>query len=62
MLANHCLHFLCFQVIVKQVLVMLKAIAGNDNVKVAIVKEGGIVSILEAVSKHIKQASVSPAE
>ena len=47
------------QVIVKQVLGMLKAIAGNDNVKVAIVNAGGIVNILEAVNKHIKQPQVS---
>ena len=47
------------QVIVKQVLGMLKAIAGNDNVKVAIVNAGGIGNILGAVNKHIKQPQVS---
>ena len=43
----------------KQVLGMLKAIAGNDNVKIAIVNAGGIPYIIQAVSRHIKQAQVN---
>ncbi|XP_033096493.1 armadillo repeat-containing protein 6-like, partial [Anneissia japonica] len=46
------------QAIVKQVFAVLKAIAGNDDVKIAIVNSGGIGFILNAMNKHIKQAQV----
>ncbi len=38
---------------------MLKAIAGNDQVKVAIMNSGGASIIIQAVSQHIKQPGVS---
>ena len=40
---------------------VLKAIAGNDKVKVAIVKSGGAHMILEAMAKHMKNASICEA-
>ena len=43
----------------KQVMSMLKAIAGNDQVKVAIMNSGGALILIQAVSRHIKHAGVS---
>ena len=48
-----------FQVVVKQLLGMLKAIAGNDEVKIAIVNAGGIPTILQAMARFIRQPQVS---
>lgn len=47
-----------FQSIVKQLLGVIKAVAGNDNVKVAIAKENGFELILGAMSKHMSQEKV----
>ena len=46
------------QALAKQVLSLLKAIAGNDDVKVAIVKAGGVEHILAVMTKHQKISSV----
>ena len=40
---------------------VLQAIAGNDTVKVAIVKSGGAHMILDAMTKHVKNASICEA-
>lgn len=37
---------------------VLKAVAGNDKVKVVIIKSGGSQLILEAISKHLKATSI----
>jgi ATP sulfurylase len=37
---------------------VLKAVSGNDDVKVAIVNNNGAPLIITATSKHIQQASV----
>lgn len=50
--------FVSPQGISKQVLCVMKAVAGNDDVKVAICKAGGIELILNAVSKHQRSAVV----
>ncbi|ELU02618.1 hypothetical protein CAPTEDRAFT_184330 [Capitella teleta] len=47
------------QGLVKQILGVLKAISGNDQVKVAIVAQNGAPLIVTATDKHIKQASVA---
>ena len=49
---------LSLQAIVREALIVLKAIAGNDEVKVAIVKSNGVELILLCMSKHIKHAGV----
>ena len=36
----------------RQILVVLQTVAGNDNVKIAIVKANGAELILSAISKH----------
>jgi len=41
-----------FQGIVKQALGVLKALAGNDEVKIAIVKENGLLLVLAAMTQH----------
>ena len=46
------------QSLTKQVLGVLKAVAGNDEVKTAIAEAGGIELIIAAMNKHIKQAKV----
>ena len=48
------------QGIVKQALGLIKALSGNDEVKVAVVANGGIELILAAMTKH--QANPSVAE
>lgn len=40
------------QGIVKQALELLKALAGNDDIKIQIVKSGGIQLILAAMTQH----------
>ena len=44
---------LSFQELVKQVLSALRAIAGNDDVKDAIVRAGGTESIVAAMTRHL---------
>ena len=46
------------QSLTKQVISVLKAIAGNDDVKVAIATAGGIELILMAMSKHQRNAGI----
>lgn len=41
-----------FQGIVKQALGVLKALAGNDDIKIAIVKAEGVQLILAAMTQH----------
>lgn len=36
----------------KQALGVLKALAGNDDIKIAIVKSGGVQLILAAMTQH----------
>lgn len=49
------------QVMMKQIISMTKAIAGNDDVKVAIVSVGGVPLILQAIHTHIRVAQVCDA-
>ena len=44
--------------IVKHVFAVFKAIAGNDNVKIAIVKSGGIPVLLNAMNQNLGQPQV----
>ncbi|XP_074650634.1 armadillo repeat-containing protein 6-like [Tubulanus polymorphus] len=46
------------QSIVHQIMCLLKALAGNDNVKVAIVKRDGFALILTALTKHMAHAAI----
>ena len=50
---------LSFQELVKQVLSALRAIAGNDDVKDAIVRAGGTESIVAAMTRHLASPQVS---
>lgn len=50
--------FLRLQDLVKQVLSALRAIAGNDDVKDAIVNAGGTELIVMAVNRHMSNAQV----
>ena len=47
------------QDLIKQVLGVLKTIAGNDKVKIAIVEADGIDLILFAMNKHARSAAIS---
>lgn len=49
------------QVMMKQIISMTKAIAGNDDVKIAIVALGGVPLILQAIRTHIRVAQVCDA-
>lgn len=49
---------LSLQELVKQVLSALRAIAGNDDVKDAIVRAGGTASIVAAMTRHLASAQV----
>lgn len=44
----------------KQVLSALRAIAGNDDVKDAIVRAGGTESIVAAMTRHLASPQVPP--
>ena len=48
--------------VVRQLLELLKAIAGNDEVKIAIVKAGGIRTILGAMSRYVQAPQVREKE
>lgn len=48
------------QDLVKQVLSALRAIAGNDDVKDAIVHAGGTESIVAAMTRHLASPQVPP--
>lgn len=52
--------FLCTQDLVKQVLSALRSIAGNDDVKDAIVNAGGTELIVMALNQHMSNAQVTP--
>lgn len=45
--------------IVKQALVVLQALAGNDDIKIAIVKSGGVQLILAAMTQHQGHAVIA---
>lgn len=49
---------LCMQELVKQVLSAIKAVAGNDDVKDAVVSAGGVQLIVMAMNRHTSNASV----
>lgn len=49
---------LSVQELVKQVLSALRAIAGNDDVKDAIVRAGGTESIVAAMTRHLASSQV----
>ena len=49
---------LSLQELVKQVLSALRAIAGNDDVKDAIVRAGGTESIVAAMTRHLASPQV----
>ena len=49
---------LCLQGVTKQVLGLIKSVAGNDDVKVAIASKGGLELMLDVMAKHIKQAGI----
>ena len=51
--------FLKFQNIAKQVCTLLRAIAGNDDVKTSIVDAGGLLLIVAAMATHAKQPTVA---
>ena len=51
--------FLKFQNIAKQVCTLLRAIAGNDDVKTSIVDAGGLLHIVAAMATHAKQPMVA---
>lgn len=48
------------QDLVKQVLSALRAIAGNDDVKDAIIRAGGTESIVAAMTRHLASPQVPP--
>lgn len=48
----------CMQELVKQVLSAIKAVAGNDDVKDAVVSAGGVQLIVMAMNRHTSNASV----
>lgn len=54
------MYYLRIQDLVKQVLSALRAIAGNDDVKDAIVNAGGTELIVMAVNRHLSNAQVIP--
>ena len=47
-----------FQSITRQVLGVLKIIAGNDEVKIAIVNHNGAELIMTAMAKHIRHPAI----
>lgn len=51
--------FFCLQELVKQVFSAIKAVAGNDDVKDAVVSAGGVQLIVMAMNRHMSNASVS---
>jgi len=46
------LYLFVFQNLMKQCVTLVKAISGNDDVKVAVVKSGIVDDILNVLSKH----------
>lgn len=58
MLLGETCALLSLQELVKQVLSALRAIAGNDDVKDAIVRAGGTASIVAAMTRHLASAQV----
>lgn len=48
------------QDLVKQVLSALRAIAGNDDVKDAIIRAGGTESIVATMTRHLASPQVPP--
>jgi len=52
---------LFFKVLAKQALMVMKSIAGNDDVKRTIVESGGIQLVLQVMSCHQRSVGVSEA-
>lgn len=50
---------LSLQELVRQVLSAIRAIAGNDDVKDAVVNAGGVQLIVIAMNRHMSNSSVS---
>lgn len=48
----------CLQELVRQVLSALRAVAGNDDVKDAVVNAGGVQLIVIAMNRHMSNAVV----
>lgn len=47
------------QELVRQVLIAIQAVAGNDDVKDAVVDAGGVQLIVIAMNRHMNNSSVS---
>lgn len=50
--------FVCLQELVKQILSAIKSVAGNDDVKDAVVSAGGVPLIVMVMNRHLSIASV----
>lgn len=50
---------LSLQELVRQVLSAIRAVAGNDDVKDAVVNAGGVQLIVVAMNRHISNSTVS---
>lgn len=48
----------CLQELVRQVLSAIRAVAGNDDVKDAVVNAGGVQLIVIAMNRHMSNAVV----
>lgn len=48
----------CLQELVRQVLSAIRAVAGNDDVKDAVVSAGGVQLIVIAMNRHMSNAVV----
>lgn len=53
--------YICFQTIVRQALIVLKSLAGNDEVKSEIAKLGGVELVVAAMLKHQNNAAIADA-
>lgn len=51
--------FVLLQELVRQVLSAIRAIAGNDDVKDAVVNAGGVQLIVIAMNRHMSNSAVS---
>lgn len=51
--------FVFLQELVRQVLSAIRAIAGNDDVKDAVVNAGGVQLIVIAMNRHMSNSAVS---
>lgn len=49
------------QSLVRNILVLMKAVAGNDEVKAEVVKSGGVFLVVEAMNRHLQHPSTQEA-